>query len=45
MCINPLLKIMGDKSDGDKLLNTYTKKAKKDIELGVDVKSKVVSKK
>lgn len=40
-----LLKIMGDKSDGVKLLNTDTKKAKKDIELGVGVKSKVVSKK
>ena len=40
-----LLKVMGDKSDGVKLLNTDTKKAKKDIELGVGVKSKVVSKK
>lgn len=40
-----LLKVMGDKSDGIKLLNTDTKKAKKDIELGVGVKSKVVSKK
>lgn len=40
-----LLKVMGDKSDGIKLLNTDTKKAKKDIELGVGVKIKVVSKK
>lgn len=40
-----LLKVMGDKSDGVKLINTDTKKAKKDIELGVGVKSKVVSKK
>lgn len=40
-----LLKVMGDKSDGIKLLNTDTKKAKKDIELGVGVKGKVVSKK
>lgn len=42
---NVLLKVMGDKSDGIKLLNTDTKKVKKDIELGVGVKSKVVSKK
>jgi DNA sulfur modification protein DndE len=40
-----LLKVMGDKSDGVKLLNTDSKKAKKDIELGLGVKSKVVSKK
>jgi DNA sulfur modification protein DndE len=40
-----LLKVMGDKSDGISLLNTDTKKVKKDIELGVGVKSKVVSKK
>lgn len=40
-----LLKVMGDKSDAVKLLNTDTKKAKKDIELGVGVKSKVVSRK
>jgi len=40
-----LLKVMGDKSDGVKLLNTDSKKAKKDIELGIGVKSKVVSKK
>ncbi|MFN3487766.1 MAG: glycosyl hydrolase family 28 protein [Emticicia sp.] len=40
-----LLKVMGDKSEGVKLLNTDTKKAKKEIELGVGVKSKVVSKK
>ena len=40
-----LLKVMGDKSEGVSLLNTDTKKIKKDIELGVGVKSKVVSKK
>jgi len=40
-----LLKVMGDKSEGVSLLNTDTKKVKKDIELGVGVKSKVVSKK
>jgi DNA sulfur modification protein DndE len=39
------LEIIVDKSDGIKLLNTDTKKAKKDIELGVGVKIKVVSKK
>jgi hypothetical protein len=38
------LKVIVDKSDGIKLLNTDTKKAKKEIELGVGVKSKVVSK-
>ncbi len=40
-----LLKVMGDKSEGVSILNTDTKKIKKDIELGVGVKSKVVSKK
>jgi DNA sulfur modification protein DndE len=39
------LKIIVDKSDGIKLLNTDTKKVKKDIELGVGVKSRVMSKK
>jgi DNA sulfur modification protein DndE len=39
------LKVIVDKSDGIKLLNTDTKKAKKEIELGVGVKNKVVSKK
>jgi len=45
MSINPLLKIMGNKSDGVKLLNSNTKKAKKVIEFGVGMKRKVVSKK
>jgi DNA sulfur modification protein DndE len=40
-----LLKVMGDKSEGVRLINTDLKKAKKDIELGVGVKNKVVSKK
>ena len=40
-----LLKVMGDKSAGVKLLNTDVKNVKKDVELGVGVKGKVVSKK
>lgn len=40
-----LLKVMGDKSSGVRLINTDTKKVKKDIELGVGVKGKVISKK
>jgi hypothetical protein len=45
MFINPLLKLMGNKSDGVKLLNSNTKKAKTDNELSVGMKRKVVSKK
>ena len=37
-----LLKVMGDKSAGVRLLNTDTKNAKKAIELGIGVKEKVV---
>lgn len=40
-----LLKVMGNRSEGVRLLNTDAGKAKKDIELGVGVKGKVVSKK
>lgn len=40
-----LLKVMGTRSEGVRLLNTDAGKAKKDVELGVGVKGKVVSKK
>ena len=40
-----LLKVMGDKSADIHLINTDIKKAKSDVELGIGVKSKVVSKK
>jgi len=40
-----LLKVMGDRSDAIKLLRTDASNAKKEVELGVGVKSKVISKK
>jgi len=40
-----LLKVMGTRSEGVRLLNTDAGKAKKEVELGVGVKGKVVSKK
>jgi DNA sulfur modification protein DndE len=40
-----LLKVMGDRSESIKLLRTDVTGAKKEVELGVGVKSKVVSKK
>lgn len=40
-----LLKVVADKVSGIRLINTDTKKAQKDVELGIGVKSKVVSQK
>ena len=40
-----LLKVMGSRSEGVRLLNTDAGKVKKEVELGVGVKGKVVSKK
>jgi DNA sulfur modification protein DndE len=40
-----LLKVMGDRSEGVRLLHTDAGKVKKEIELGVGVKGKAVSKK
>lgn len=40
-----LLKVMGDRSESIKLLRTDATGAKKEVELGVGVKSKVISKK
>lgn len=40
-----LLKVMGTRSEGVRLLNTDTGKVKKEVELGVGVKGKAVSKK
>ena len=39
-----LLKVMGDRSEGVRLLNTDAGKVKKEIELGIGVKGKTVSK-
>ncbi|MFN8346385.1 MAG: glycosyl hydrolase family 28 protein [Spirosomataceae bacterium] len=40
-----LLKVMGDRSEGVRLLHTDASNVKKEVELGVGVKGKVVSKK